>query len=469
MAAKLHINDLPMEMLGYILDFLSFGERKLVALVCQRWNSEAFSPGFIDRVLFRVFPNDLSAVCASVRVYRHMKICNLFKRDWSMILPVLEKFGSELYSLHMVFYSTPQLWDIYWKTPHLKRLTLEASCYELIFEAEFLPRWTEVKEFTILYNSSDELGIEFLSLTPNMSSVTIEWRSGSYLTDALEALECEAPQLTYLDIGEIRSDYDESTLQHFFTLATELKTALLRFPISHQTLRVIAKNCSHLQMLLICINKLQTTELSCLDALTELKVLRIRSEHLLHSKKVSHKALPNVETFCLELTKNPSISAIEYLSKRLPNIRTLKVMIGDSSEKMDTAILNQICYNFRRLKILTVNDRSYSNALPMDSFQQLRFLHRLEELNLTNVELSISKLPPTNIRRLRLNRCKFGANELENIALALPCLRYLGIRSSNFVKKENISAAAHALPNCVVECNDNYLYHQVKCIFGMEL
>ncbi|XP_055532112.1 uncharacterized protein LOC129722564 [Wyeomyia smithii] len=471
MATERHINDLPSEMVGRILDYLSFGERKVAALVCQRWNEEVFSTCFLDRVLFRVFPDQSAVVCKSVRIYRHMQFCKMIRRDWSAILSVLDKFGPQLYSLHVNFYTTPQLWELYRRTQHLKQLTLEVSCKELIFEEEFLPRWDDVEEFTLNYNTSDEMGIEFQFLTPNISRLTMEWRSESFLGESLDVLQRYARKLTYLDLGEIKPGYDEldeDSLQQFFSVATELQTALIRFQISPQIFKTIAKSCKHLRMLFFCTDLLKTSDLSVLDELTELKVLRIRSKELLQIAKVSHKPLPNVDTLCLQLDHNPSISAIEYLGKRLPNIHTLKVMIGSSRFSMGVDVLNQICYSFRRLKTLTVNDRSYLNPLPMEGFNQLRHLHRLEELNLTNVELSISKLPTTNIRRLRLNRCKFETNQWANLAKVMPCLQYLGFRESGFVKG-HLSAAALALPNCTVEMCDYYLYRKVMRIFFLEI
>ncbi|KXJ77995.1 hypothetical protein RP20_CCG005940 [Aedes albopictus] len=101
---RLHINDLPDEMIQAITKYLPIGDRKNLSMVSSLWNGHAFSDANMDYVRLRIKGSahehrHRPSLYRSERRYRHLVYSSrnpLNEIDFDMTMYTLMVLGSEI-------------------------------------------------------------------------------------------------------------------------------------------------------------------------------------------------------------------------------------------------------------------------------------------------------------------------------------------------------------------------------------
>nr|XP_019564932.2 uncharacterized protein LOC109433010 [Aedes albopictus]XP_019564933.2 uncharacterized protein LOC109433010 [Aedes albopictus]XP_029734243.1 uncharacterized protein LOC109433010 [Aedes albopictus] len=507
---RLHINDLPEEVIQVITNYLPLSDRKNLSMVSPPWDRHAFSHGNMDDIKLRIRGpgiehRDLQSLYKTGRRFRHLSYFSgdpSGEIDFAMLMRVFTVLGPSIQSIILTNRCTlRQLKELVIKLPRLQILSVGV----VLAGDESLSDFPDMQNLRELYMSSNTSfesclmasraapRIRTLSLNLNARVDTIEHSLtfiGHY-QQQLESLHLDAPragmllnqlslrQLHTLELSNIYCNRDARELCILFQNLPVLRVALLRFTVTNQVLDVICNNCAGLYKLRFMVEELVGNAFRLLVNLNRLRELLI-DDRIKGYMILDCPPLNNVEY--LSLSTNPIQSdragaSMEQLSHLFPRLRTLQINISSRLD-MNNEFLFGVGYYFSQITCLFMESASMCSNMTGDLILPLAFKHLKQLTNLQELTLSCMPLmaecgkaskanclfinfqqlcngdfeepPLTNLRRLKLKNCNWVTGHLFQYVSALcPALQYLEVRRCRMIRLEDINMWRTALPNCV--------------------
>ncbi|XP_053693543.1 uncharacterized protein LOC128741594 [Sabethes cyaneus] len=408
---KLHINDLPDEVLRHIFAFRpQLESRKPLSLVCRRWNDVAFDYSYLGHIKLN-WMLGMDSVKKQHKILRCYRIVHLRcmlhgildEADAEEIVALFENPSSTLQEFVYNEASRGSLaLKLLFKCPHVKKVYLPAV--EDVPDDK-LPVLNELEELVIPSMSK----FNIIHLAPNLRK--LEARNDLYdLPMAIQKLPLEHLQ--------VNLTFFSADLFQKSSNTTKLTTVeLLGGYIDQKSLEQLCRVCPLLTKLRVCVRS-KSTSLQCLASLTYLKVVGLHdvSNELFANSDV---CLSSVETVELDLTRRLHFG--EYLQQIFPSVHHLKFTYSASA--LDWDLIEEIgiiSNGFPHLKTLEYSQLGQSFPLEL-----LEGLSDLRELIVNNAQLSGSDFPPMTIEQLTLKECELVVtDEMEH---NLPNLQFLNL------------------------------------------
>ncbi|XP_029714321.1 uncharacterized protein LOC109397722 [Aedes albopictus] len=509
---RLHINDLPDEMIQAITKYLPIGDRKNLSMVSSLWNGHAFSDANMDYVRLRIKGSahehrHRPSLYRSERRYRHLVYSSrnpLNEIDFDMTMYTLMVLGSEIQSFVLLNRCTlGQLKELVDLLPNLQMLSLNVvSVGNSLVE---FPAMQQLRELRMNNNTLLEAWLTSSLANSNIRKLYVNLtgrREGedqflNFIAQHQKQLEwfgLLAPehlkisynklnlrQLHTLDLSEAQCERDEEELITFFKNLPILQVAMLHFDVTTAVLKVICNHCACLYKLRFKVDALGSECFRFLRRLIHLRDLIIDGE-IRHDMIEACPPLNGVKF--LSLTKNPlSFGAtMGQLTRLFPRLRILKVDLTQELE-MSNQFISGIGQHFSQITCLFIESEVSCNDLTTSTmthfvepliFSHLRRLTNLQELTLSCVRFVARYCPPSkdnclfvnfqkmcngdwneqpreNLRRLKLKNCHWvTGNTLKYVLTVFTSIQYLEVSKCRMITPEDIDEFRTVLPKCIV-------------------
>ncbi|XP_055543264.1 uncharacterized protein LOC129728820 [Wyeomyia smithii] len=473
----MNINELPVEMLEHIFQFLQFRHLKIASTVCRQWNQAAFSwPNLLKVKLIFGSDNICERTIPALEITHQRRYRNItFSfRDAQADQPlvhhfckVLQEFQKSLESLEIDWHVQDAALDLLMLAkllkyaPGLKELfvydytnaefTHDPSCSLHFAPMMFLDK------VRLPHSVMGDVRFNFAQFAPNVTHVDVKF-DGRHPWDSIRALQeqlcalgidtatqgnfkhlwsMEPRKLRKLELNRndcdfiMPNDVKPRSIGNFFQHCSALTVLMLELKVPMEVYQIVADSCLQLESLLVSEIDDGWEFLSIVQHSKKLRrLIIVKTFFDSNQRYIRTTRLPNVQNLTIEFPEIYDTSRFfDQLNLLLPNIRTFQL----------TQYNKFLEYSFN-LKILQALFRSKMQRLeklilfdtgadfPSHLFNQLNLFPRLNEFWLTCEALapwSRSAIVP-GVRSLAVN-AKISKFQLQALLKVFPSLTRLDV------------------------------------------
>ncbi|XP_058817355.1 uncharacterized protein LOC131680656 [Topomyia yanbarensis] len=416
------LNNLPVEILQLIFQYLPVRELRVLSQVCRKWAITAFSGPCLQNVELYINTfncgESLQELENSQRRYRNLRVDFDRTSDQHLLrclLKMLPRFSESLVSLTIDWCVHDSPLDLHVllallrKTPVLKELRVfdNGKCGSELTTLSEMPVLHQLEDVALPIGVMDTVEFDLAKLAPNVKRVELEF-SGKHPWEAIRSLNGKLRtlnirtvtknnfrQLWALEPDKLQelclvrrgcnlspNDVTVPYAMHFFPKCSKLTALRLELNVPLPVLQVIARCCPHLKALLVFGHDNGWQVLKILQHISKLESLTISETTFDYYRKSEDICLPGLKN--LELDTPDLTDADQFfilLDSIMPQLTALQLSHYSKIDE-DYFVCLQALFEskLRKLeKLLLFEECTY---FPSHLLSQLNLLPNLKELRM---------------------------------------------------------------------------------------